>query len=92
MGAQKSTSGELKHIFISSGVNEQFEPFCTVSVNGGDLLGQLSPQEVRDMALQWLGAAEAAEQDSLVFRVAGQFGLEHRHAAAFVVEMRKLRG
>lgn len=91
MGTQRSTSGDVKDIFISSGVNERFEPFCTVSINGGDLLGQLTPKEVRRLALQWLEAAEAAEGDSLVFRVAAQFGLEREHAAAFVMEMRKLR-
>lgn len=85
-------SRDVNDIFISSGVNEQLEPFCTVSINGGDLLGQLSPKEVRGLALQWLEAAEAAEQDSLVFRVAGHFGLEREHAAAFVMEMRKHRG
>lgn len=82
---------DLNDIFISSGVNDQLEGFCTVSINGGDLLGQLTPKEVRGLALQWLEAAEAAEQDSLVFRVAEQFGLERQHAAMMVTEMRKLR-
>ena len=84
-------SGDLKDIFISSGVNDQLEGFCTVSINGGNLLGQLTPEEVRALAMQWLRAAEAAESDSLVFRVAGSFGLGPKHAAVMVTEMRKLR-
>lgn len=87
-----SSSTDIKDIFIASGVNEKLEGFCTVSINNGDMLGQLTPEEVRAMALQWLTAAEAAESDSLVFRAAGQFGLEREHAAVMVTEMRKLRG
>jgi hypothetical protein len=85
------SSGDVEDIFISSGVNEKLEGFCTVSINNGDMLGQLSPAEVRALALQWLGAAEAAESDSLVFRVAEEHGLEREVAAVLVMEMRKLR-
>lgn len=85
------SSGDLKDIFITSGVNERFEGFLTVSINGGDLLGQLSPKQVRAMALQWLEAAEAAESDSLIFKVGKSFGIETELCAALVAKMREFR-
>lgn len=54
-------------IAIESGVNLQGKPFCHVIVDGKPH-GQLTPNEVRRMAMNWLEAAEAAEHDSAVFR------------------------
>lgn len=44
------------------------KPFCFVKAAGqlGEMIGQLTPGEVRVMALAWLAAAEAAEQDAMV--------------------------
>lgn len=85
-------SKDLKNIYISSGVNPRGKAFCTVSINGGDLLGQLSPGEVRDMALQWLAAAEAAESDSIVFRMLTEdIELPAGNALPFIEKMRERR-
>lgn len=84
-------SRDLRDIFITSGVNEQLEPFCTVSVNGGDLLGQLSPTEVRSMALQWLEAAEGAETDSIVWHLLAEMDLSPSAIGGFIGAMREKR-
>ena len=84
-------SGELKDIHITSGVNEKMEGFCTISVNNGDLLGQLDPAEVRKMALQWLEAAEGAETDSIVFKMLSEMELEPHVIGGFIARMRDLR-
>lgn len=84
-------SGDLKDIFIHSGVNERWKGFCTVTVNGGDLVGQLSPEEVRRLALDWLEAAEAAETDAIVGRILTSHGAPPEVAAEFLVDMRKRR-
>ena len=85
-------SGHLTDIHISSGVNDKFEGFCTISINHGDLLGQLTPAEVRAMALQWLEVAEGAETDSILFRLLrGNLDLDLNTIGAFVAEVRKMR-
>jgi hypothetical protein len=86
---------DIVGIEIRSGVNEEGVGFNTVvvSTQGGQmLLGQLDPGTVRTMALDWLGAAEAAETDGIVFRLLTErFGLEPEIAGGFVVSMRDLR-
>lgn len=81
-------------IEVGSGVSLfTHEPFCTIIVDGRQA-GQMSPAEVRAMALAWLEAAEAAESDALVYAVMtdpeGIAGTEE-HAAVFVGEMRRRR-
>jgi hypothetical protein len=85
----------LTDIFITSGVNDDGEAFCTVAAHGATgvvLLGQLSPDEVRHHALNYLGAAEAAEQDAAVLRCVRKLELPDRFAAAVIVELRERRG
>lgn len=51
---------------------EDFRGFVTVRAiaeDGSIMAGQLDPDELRAMALSFLSAAEAADQDALVFRV-----------------------
>lgn len=85
-------SGDLKHIEIRSGVNDKLKGFCTVVVNGGDLLGQLTPEEVRAMALAWLEAAEAAHTDEVLMKVLMEEAeFELKHALSFLVMMREAR-
>lgn len=59
--------GREPGITIESGINDRAEPFCHVIVNG-KVHGQMTPNEVRGMAMQWLEAAEAAEHDSALVR------------------------
>lgn len=78
-------------IGIDSGVNEKLEPFCVVRLNGRGA-GQLSPAEVRAMALQWLEAAEAAESDALVTaELVETAGLDLPTAGRFIVGLRRRR-
>ena len=86
---------ELQSIFVTSGVNDAGNPFCTIAAHSDDgaiLLGQLSPDEVRQMALAWLGAAEAAEQDAAVLRVVRNLELPDQMAGAVIIELRAMRG
>lgn len=81
-------------IEILSGVSAfTGNPFCQVLVDG-KTVGQLSPTEVRTMALHWLEAAEAAEMDSMVMaEMTDPTGLNlgKRVAAEFVAALRKRR-
>lgn len=86
------SSGELKGIELRSGVNDKLEGFCTVVVNGGDLLGQLTPDEVRAMALQWLEVAEAAHMDQTIVKVMmDTMGCDLENALAFLAMCRDAR-
>ena len=86
---------DLVSIDVRSGVNERKEGFCTIvaTAHGGRiLLGQLTPNEVRDMALRFLGAAEAAETDAIVYQLlADKFHLEDNIIGHFIGDMRDLR-
>jgi hypothetical protein len=85
---------DLRSIDVRSGVNERGEPFLTVvarAEGGSMIMGQLDPEEVRQMALAWLGAAEAAEQDAAVLRCVRKLELPDELAAAVIVELRNSR-
>lgn len=85
---------ELRSIDLTSGVNERGEGFVTVSVSTDErelAIGQLSPVEVRLMALSWLEAAEAAEQDAAVLRCVRKLGLQDQLAAMVITELRASR-
>lgn len=89
-----SHDDDLAGIFITNGVNEAGEPFLTVAchTSGGRItLGQLGPAEVRRMALNWLGAAEAAEQDAAVLRCIRKLELPDVLAGAVITELRQSR-
>jgi hypothetical protein len=69
---------ELANVEVESGVNSEGRPFCRINavvVDGPtrttllEASGQLDPDEVRRMALNWLEAAESAEHDALVFNL-----------------------
>lgn len=84
----------LRNVEVESGVSQKtgkgFCPVIVTGVNGEKMVGQLSPDEVRQMALGFLAAAEAAEQDAIVFglmrEVSGDDG-----AGRFVAMMRSRR-
>jgi hypothetical protein len=89
--------GRPTNIEVASGVNSQGKPFCHVMVDGKPR-GQLTPNEVRSMAMQWLEAAEAAEHDSALLRWATTVGrdgtspLDLESASALIAELRQFRG
>lgn len=85
---------ELRSIDLTSGVNEAGEGFITIAASadtGTILLGQLSPNEVRTMALHWLEVAEAADQDAAVLRCIRTLELPVELAAAIVTHLRASR-
>lgn len=85
---------DLESINITSGVNEKGDGFCTISVisKGRDILiGQLNPKEVRDMALDWLESAEAADQDAAVLRCIRKLELPDQLAGMVITELRNSR-
>ncbi len=90
---------ELVHVEVVSGTAQdapdKYRGFVTVRAldkDGSVMMGQLDPKTLRDMALQFLEVAEAAEQDAIVFTMLTRdFGLEVGKAGHFVSLMRKER-
>jgi ribosomal protein S16 len=92
---------DLRGIYVESGISGRSrEPFCRVAVQyaergSGKVLeavGQLTPQEVRSMARQWMEAAEAAIHDASVFHLLiDEVGLPESGAASFVASLRAHR-
>jgi hypothetical protein len=88
--------GFLVHIEVESGVSVSTgEAFCTVRAKaeaGTVLVGQLPPEEVRQMALNFLAGAEAAEMDAMVMaELTDTVGLDKESAARFVAALRSRR-
>lgn len=86
--------GDLETIEMTSGVNHDGVGFVTIRAIGNQavLIGQLTPAEVRQHALHYLEAAEAAEMDAMVFsELVRTIGVEPTKAAAFIVALRERR-
>jgi hypothetical protein len=86
----------LEGIDIYSGVGVfTGEGFCRIEAvltDGTRVTGQLSPDEVRQMALGWLQAAEAAEHDAAVLaELTETLGLTHEVAGSFLLGLRERR-
>lgn len=87
---------ELSSIAIESGVSLfTGEGFCHVHAVGteGTVVagGQMTPAEVRSMALHWLRAAEAAEHDAAVVAELRETGLGDQNVAPFLTALRARR-
>lgn len=87
---------ELGTIGLVSGVSVfTGKGFVRVAVLDQDnkqvAVGQMSPEEVRTMALGWLGAAEAAESDAAVFAELKGIGLDDTACAGFLAALRERR-
>lgn len=86
----------LDEINVTSGLSAfDHSPFClveAVTTTGRRVAGQLTPNEVRIMALHWLSAAEAADQDAMVFaELTDGTGLDHELAGHVVASLRHRR-
>lgn len=66
-GAAPVVEGEV--LYSESGVNRRGVGFVLLTWGGQS--GQLSPDEARALALQIIGAADAAETDALAVKVLG---------------------
>ena len=85
---------DIHNIESRSGVNDKDQGFITVVVTTGDgrmLLGQLDPATTRQLGMQFLEAAEAADQDAAVMRVIHKLELPEELAGAIVAELRDSR-
>lgn len=85
----------LTDLDVASGVNREGQPFCMILASGEDgtrLQGEMNPDELRTLAMHWNHAAEAAEQDALLFQVLTQDSkMDEAAAAQFIVMMRDKR-
>ncbi len=74
---------------------KNYHGFITVratSEDGNALVGQMTPELARGLAMRWLEAAEAADQDSIVMTMLTRdVGLEPPVAANFISAMRNER-
>lgn len=87
-------SSDLASIHIESGVNDQGEGFCHIFAHATDrtiLVGQLELGTVRELALNFLAVAEAAEQDAAVLRAIRKLELPDDLAGHIIVELRNSR-
>lgn len=87
---------ELTGVYVSSGVSLfTGQGYCLIAAELGDgtrITGQLEPARVRELALGWLGAAEAAEHDAAVYGELVQgAGMTQKMAAAFLQMLRERR-
>jgi hypothetical protein len=90
----------LTRVEVTSGTaddgDNHFRGFVTVRAlaeDGSFMVGQLDPADVRQMAMQFLECAEAAEQDALVFLILTEkVGVPVNIVAQVVMDMRKARG
>jgi hypothetical protein len=89
-------SDERFSVWVTSGVSAfTGQGFCTIELHRPghvEVLGQLDPEQVRQMALAWLGAAEAAEHDAAVFaELVETAGLDEATAGTFIAHLRDRR-
>ena len=90
---------DLDRIEVISGTAEDpdgsFRGFVTIRARASDgsfMAGQLDPDELRSLALNFLEVAEAADQDAMVFRVMTRnVGVPPSVAAHLVRDMRTAR-
>ena len=54
-------------------------------------MGQITPTKAREMAMQWLEVAEAAEQDAATLRTIRALGLPDELAGQIITHLRKSR-
>lgn len=86
---------EQEHInfLVTSGYGwKHRQPFISVTVGAKDFHVQMSTDEARDLAMNLIQAAEAAEQDAFLFEWAQrEVGVNDKQAAGLLSEFRKWR-
>lgn len=89
------SKNDLVSIDVVSGVNTEGKGFVTISATSegkGMFVGQLPPNEVRNLGLQCFAVAEAAEVDAIIFGLLkNKFGLDDALIAAFIMDIRSAR-
>jgi hypothetical protein len=87
---------DLTNLNVEAGVNAfDGQPYCHIEARGADnviLMGQLPPAEIRQMALRWLSAADAAEHDAATFAFLQEaFSFTIEQATSALQAIRKAR-
>lgn len=88
--------GELASIEVESGLSDKthaaFVVVRATGVDGSVLYGQIDPTTMREIAHNYLAAAEAAESDAAVFaELTETLELDPAVAAAFIAALRNRR-
>lgn len=84
-------SPDTEGLVASSGVTRDLVAFCVLSLHG-EVLVQISPNQLREIALGWLQLAESAEHDALTARMLiREVGMTQAAAAGFLGQMRRMR-
>lgn len=83
----------MRNILVSSGYGGNTrKPFVMIEADEIDQPIQLSPAEARDMALNLLSCADAAESDAFIVEFTmKELKSDERHARVLLVEFRKFR-
>jgi hypothetical protein len=86
---------DLESIFLTSGVNEEGKGFITITATSKDkeqFFGQVDPETCRSLGRQYFEVAEAAETDSMLYKLLqGKVGLDLPTVAAVITDMRNMR-
>jgi hypothetical protein len=77
-------------LLTESGVSLEGDAFCILRW-GDKHVGCLTPDEMRQLGLVMMAAAEAAEQDAGVVRLMQGMGWGNREIAAFLMKIRESR-
>jgi hypothetical protein len=89
---------DLAQINVEAGVSLfTHKPFCRIEIKDDkgavNVVGQLDPDAVRALAMQWIEAACAAEHDALLMNfMLDTVGMEDETVGHMLLEMRRLRG
>lgn len=83
----------IKTVLVSSGYGGNTKkPFVMIEGDQIDEAIQMSPDEARDMALNLLSCADAAESDAFIVEFTmKELKSDERHARVLLVEFRKFR-
>ena len=93
-------AADLESLEASSGVNHVNEGFVRIRAQGQPesgsaapvvLMGQVTPQQARVLALSFLQAAEAAEHDAAVVEVLRSIDTPDEAVAGFVADLCRRR-
>lgn len=86
-------SDELINIIVTSGFGHRTrEPYVQMLCHAKDFMTQMSPADARDLAMNLLMAADAAEGDAFMMDFAmKKIGLDERRAAQILMDFREWR-
>lgn len=85
----------VSQIEVLAGVSAfNHQGFCIIEVtlsDGRKHIAQMTPDEVREMILPWLGAASAAEEDAALYAELREGGIEENVCLGMIQAVRNRR-